>query len=112
MEITIGVLALLNCILFIYSCKLFFDKDRLSQMLQVNKENFKNVADKHDKLKELNAEKAATIMSLKKKIKELEANPDQSLHVLNDLMTNHKTVLEVRRIDNSEMFLRSPRGMQ
>ena len=46
-----------------------------------------------------------------KELKALKQNPDRSLSVLADLMNEGKTVLEVRRIDSSEIFLRSPRGL-
>jgi len=46
-----------------------------------------------------------------KRIRELETNPDGSMKVLNDLMTNERTILQVTRLDPGDIFLRSPRGV-
>lgn len=48
---------------------------------------------------------------LSKQLQQIKKNPDQTLNVLNDLMSQNKVVLEVRRVDSSEIFLRSPKGL-
>lgn len=46
---------------------------------------------------------------LKQKIFMLEKNPDQGLELISDLIRNSNCVVRIQKIDQSEMFLRSPR---
>ena len=46
---------------------------------------------------------------LKQKIFFLEKNPDQGLELISDLIRNSNCVVRIQKIDQSEMFLRSPR---
>ena len=46
---------------------------------------------------------------LKQKIFMLEKNPDQGLELISDLIRTSNCVVRIHKIDQSEMFLRSPR---
>ncbi len=45
----------------------------------------------------------------KQKIFMLETNPDQGLELISDLIRTSNCVVRIQKIDQSEMFLRSPR---
>lgn len=46
---------------------------------------------------------------LKQKLFMLEKNPDQGLELISDLIRTSNCVVRIQKIDQSEMFLRSPR---
>ena len=83
-------------------------RDNGAQDVSLLKDEKEKLKDHWQKTLERQEEEAKKV---RKELVQLKQNPDRTITVLNDLMSNKRVILEVRQVPPTEIFLRSPKDI-